>query len=212
MWSWDCCPSYVYYPGPATWCCDPCWGCYWSCYPGCCVIQNPCCTPVQSVERAIPGTATPKATTGGQQHSTTVVASVLHPQDTGHDPSHGPGIAISTATAKAHTVAPMSDTTADGQARIRKSTGPTALDRAVLMATVPAEARVYINGLLTQSSGTHRRYFSQGLLTDRQYTFRFEVVVERDGQLLRDTQVVHVNAGDAVTLTFKPVHERIAQR
>ena len=66
--------------------------------------------------------------------------------------------------------------------------------------------------MLTKTTGTHRRYVSEGLLPGYLYTFRFEVVVDRDGQRLSDTQVVQVQAGDSVALDFNLASERVAQR
>jgi hypothetical protein len=53
---------------------------------------------------------------------------------------------------------------------------------------------------------------TEGLLPGYRYTYRFEVVLERDGQRRSDTQVVQVHAGDTVTLDFNLTDERIAQR
>ena len=83
---------------------------------------------------------------------------------------------------------------------------------AVLTAIVPADANVYVNGRLTKTTGTHRRYVTEGLLPGNRYPFRFEVVLERDGQRSSDVQSVYVRAGDSVTLDFPLADQRVAQR
>ncbi|MCY2987788.1 MAG: TIGR03000 domain-containing protein [Planctomycetota bacterium] len=106
----------------------------------------------------------------------------------------------------------LAGSTAAGQSQGEKSTGRTVANSAVLTAKVPAEARVYVNGVLTATRGTDRRYFSEGLLPGHRYDFRFEVVLERNGQRLSDTQVVHVHAGDSLALDFHLADQRIAQK
>jgi hypothetical protein len=53
---------------------------------------------------------------------------------------------------------------------------------------------------------------TEGLLAGYRYTYRFEVVLERDGQRLSDTQVVQVHAGNTVTVELNHTDKRIAQR
>jgi uncharacterized protein (TIGR03000 family) len=92
-------------------------------------------------------------------------------------------------------------------------TAPRTADDAVSLAvTVPLEATVYVNGVLTKSTGTQRRYLSQGLNPGQQYRFRVEVVRERDGRQWSDTQVVYAEPGESAELNFNPTGERVASR
>jgi uncharacterized protein (TIGR03000 family) len=67
---------------------------------------------------------------------------------------------------------------------------------AVLSVVVPEDAKVYVNGILTKTPGTHRRYVSHGLVPGFRYTYEVEAVIRRSGRLIRDRQVVDVRAGE----------------
>ena len=72
----------------------------------------------------------------------------------------------------------------------------------ILSMDVPEDARVYVNGVLTKTPGTHRQFVSRGLASGYQYTYRVRAVVDRNGKELSDTQVVRVEAGDTADLAF----------
>jgi uncharacterized protein (TIGR03000 family) len=67
---------------------------------------------------------------------------------------------------------------------------------------VPADAAVYVNGRLTTTPGTHRRYLSRGLVPGYGYTYNIRAVVTRDGKELNDTRVVEVSAGENRQVAF----------
>ena len=67
---------------------------------------------------------------------------------------------------------------------------------------VPEDARVYVNGILTSTPGTHRRYVSHGLMPGFRYTYEIEAVVNRSGRLIRDSHVVSVRAGETRDLAL----------
>ena len=212
-WWYDCCPSYVVrYPvrvvSCCDWCCDPCFDCCWSCGPGWRVVAEPCCggAPVKSVEQAPQAHPSPKSQAPAGDDS------VLRPKVGSLDRSLQLRAAIPSASSVTHALTSLAGSTAAGQSQVEKSLGRTVPNGAVLTATVPAEASVYVNGVLTATTGTHRRYFSEGLLPGHRYDFRFEVVLERNGQRLSDTQVVHVHAGDSLSLDFHLADQRIAQK
>jgi len=71
-----------------------------------------------------------------------------------------------------------------------------------LAVNVPADAAVYVNGLLTKTPGTHRRFVSRGLVRGYGYTYNIRAVVKRDGKELSDTHVVHVQAGEKKQVAF----------
>jgi uncharacterized protein (TIGR03000 family) len=212
-WWYDCCPSYVVrYPvrvvSCCDWCCDPCFDCCWSCCPGCQIFEKSCCGggPVKSVEQA------PQAQPGPKSQAPAGDDSVLRPKTGSLDRSLQLRTAVPSAPSTTRDLTSLAGSTAAGQIQIENSLGRTVPNGAVLTATVPAEASVYVNGVLTATTGTHRRYFSEGLLPGYRYDFRFEVVLGRNGQRLSDVQVVHVHAGDSVTLDFQLADQRVAQR
>jgi uncharacterized protein (TIGR03000 family) len=72
----------------------------------------------------------------------------------------------------------------------------------VLYVKVPAAARVYINDLLTKTTGEMRRYAMPGLAAGA--TYKYQVRVELPGveQPLEETQSVILSAGTEQQLTF----------
>jgi uncharacterized protein (TIGR03000 family) len=72
----------------------------------------------------------------------------------------------------------------------------------ILTVQVPEDAKVYMNGQLTRTPGTYRQYISRGLQPGQRYTYEVEAVVNRDGQTVRDTQVVQVRAGQTARVAF----------
>ena len=73
---------------------------------------------------------------------------------------------------------------------------------ATLTVTVPEDARVYINGRKTTTKGTFRRYESAGLQASVGYTFEVRSEVERNGQIVTDTQKVALRSGETRNLVF----------
>jgi uncharacterized protein (TIGR03000 family) len=67
---------------------------------------------------------------------------------------------------------------------------------------VPSDARVYVNGMRTQSTGEVRRYVSHGLVPGLRYKYAIRAEVQRDGKTLRDTRVVQVRAGEVSDVAF----------
>ena len=72
----------------------------------------------------------------------------------------------------------------------------------VLAVEVPADAKVYVNGLLTKTPGTLRRYVSRGLYPGYRYTYEVRAEWERDGQPMEATRVVQLQAGQTAELAF----------
>ena len=75
-------------------------------------------------------------------------------------------------------------------------------DAALLSVVVPQDARVYVNGMLTKTPGTHRQFVSYGLLAGYRYSYEVRAVVTRNGDELSDTQVVRVRVGETRDLAF----------
>ena len=73
---------------------------------------------------------------------------------------------------------------------------------ATLTVRVPADARVFVNGLATASTGNVRRYVSNGLREGYSYTYQIRAEVVRDGQTVSETQTVKLQAGDTPNVEF----------
>lgn len=77
------------------------------------------------------------------------------------------------------------------------------LNQAMLKVSVPEDALVYVNGLLTKSTGTSRSYMSRGLNRGFQYTYEVRAEMMRDGQKVEETKVVQLQAGETRELAFQ---------
>jgi len=75
-------------------------------------------------------------------------------------------------------------------------------DSAFLTVDVPEDAKIFVNGVATRSTGAMRRYVSRDLLPGFDYTY--EVKAERmvDGQPVVQSKTVQLQAGDQAKLAF----------
>jgi uncharacterized protein (TIGR03000 family) len=76
----------------------------------------------------------------------------------------------------------------------------------LLSIRVPSDATVTINGLPTQSTGSHREYVSYGLRPGLTYKYEIRAQVVRNGQTIEDGRTVYLRSGASrhVTLDFRP--------
>jgi uncharacterized protein (TIGR03000 family) len=75
-------------------------------------------------------------------------------------------------------------------------------NRGSLKVTVPTDALVFVNGILTKSTGSERTYISRGLQAGMKYTYEVRAEAVREGQKLEETEVVTLKAGDNLALAF----------
>lgn len=82
--------------------------------------------------------------------------------------------------------------------------GTTQLDgtSAELVVTVPPEARVFVNGQETQTSGSQRRYYSRGLRPGGRYGYEVRAELIREGRTVTETRRVEVSSGGSTELSF----------
>lgn len=66
---------------------------------------------------------------------------------------------------------------------------------AVLSLNLPLEAKVYINGKLTQTQGRLRQYVSRNLNPEKDYRYRVKAVVEKDGRKMVRTRLISMRPG-----------------
>lgn len=86
---------------------------------------------------------------------------------------------------------------ADGAAGLAPSDDAVALEVAV-----PTEARVFVNGHETTSTGAVRRFVSRGLEAGFTYSYEIRAEIERDGETLTETKVVKLTGGQSADLAF----------
>lgn len=88
------------------------------------------------------------------------------------------------------------------QASQPKASSRPSKDGVLLSLDVPEDARVYVDGTLTKTTGKHREYACSGLRPGQSYAYQVRVVVTRNGKELSDTQVVRFRAGQTRDLAF----------
>jgi len=76
---------------------------------------------------------------------------------------------------------------------------------ALLSISVPARAKVIVNGLQTKSTGPNRQFASSGLQPVLTYKYEIRVQVVRNGRLLEDTRTVYLTSGARKAVAFSPV-------
>ena len=69
------------------------------------------------------------------------------------------------------------------------------VDRAILRLKVPQEAKVYVNGRLTETPGAVRSFESKNLVAGRVYKYKVKAVIERDGKQLVRSKLISLQAG-----------------
>jgi uncharacterized protein (TIGR03000 family) len=73
---------------------------------------------------------------------------------------------------------------------------------ALLNVTVPAEAKIFVNGNATTSSGTQRQYVSRGLEAGNRYAYEIKAEIVRDGKTITETKSVTLGSGEQASLVF----------
>lgn len=79
---------------------------------------------------------------------------------------------------------------------------PTSDTSGLLTVSVPADAKVLVNGRLTQSTGSTREFVTHNLVPGLTYKFTVVAQIVRDGQIVEDTKVVTLTAGSREGLAF----------
>lgn len=76
-------------------------------------------------------------------------------------------------------------------------------DSGTITIWVPEDAKVYVNGYLTKSTGNRRQFVSYGLKDGMNYKYDVRAVVSREGKDLEETHSVALTAGSKSTVAFK---------
>ena len=75
--------------------------------------------------------------------------------------------------------------------------------RGLISVWVPAEARVFINGLETKSGGRYRAYASYGLKPGLTYKYEIRAEIARQGRPIENTRTVYLTAGTRERVAFR---------
>lgn len=75
---------------------------------------------------------------------------------------------------------------------------------AFLTVAVPDDAKVLVNGVVTQSTGDLRRYVSRNLLPGFDYTYEVKATTTVDGKPVTRTKKIQLRAGEEANLAFDP--------
>ncbi len=83
---------------------------------------------------------------------------------------------------------------------------------ATLIVSVPAEARLTVDGQITSSTSTQRVFVTPALSLDRVYNYTIEAEYVRDGKLVKISKEVAVKAGDETRVRFDDEASLVASR
>jgi uncharacterized protein (TIGR03000 family) len=72
----------------------------------------------------------------------------------------------------------------------------------LLTVSVPADAKIFVNGQATTSKGEVRQYVSRDLSNGMNYTYEVRAEVVRDGQKMEQVKTIDLRAGAANALAF----------
>ena len=72
----------------------------------------------------------------------------------------------------------------------------------LLTVSVPTDAKIYVNGTATSSTGDIRQYVSRDLASGMSYAYEVRAEVVRDGQKLEQTKTIDLRAGATNSLAF----------
>jgi len=73
-----------------------------------------------------------------------------------------------------------------------------------LMVEVPRDAKVFVNGNPTTSSGSSRRFVSRDLDTKDAYRFEVQAIYEVEGKEVTQTKTIIARPGSAESVVFDP--------
>ena len=87
-------------------------------------------------------------------------------------------------------------------------------DAGTIVVQVPANAKVFVNNVLTKSTGTERTYVSHGLVFGNTYTYKLRVEYMQNGKLVRENRNAKITAGGSATFAFGAIDnkEQIANK
>jgi uncharacterized protein (TIGR03000 family) len=118
-------------------------------------------------------------------------------------PTYGPGIEMTPVDPS--TTPPASAPPAGGAPAPAPAPGTSTLNTradGLLAVRVPDDAKIYVNGQATTSTGDMRQYVSRDLRTGYNYTYEVRAEVVRDGRTVEQVKKVDLRAGETANLAF----------
>jgi uncharacterized protein (TIGR03000 family) len=83
---------------------------------------------------------------------------------------------------------------------------------ATIVVTLPAEARLTVDGNVTRSTAERRTFVTPALETNAEYVYTLQAEIVRDGQVATQTQNVTVRGGQTTTVSFTFASQGVASR
>jgi uncharacterized protein (TIGR03000 family) len=103
-------------------------------------------------------------------------------------------------------------TPSDGEeSEIPPAPSAQALSRTTLVVSLPADARLTINGTATQSTGATRRFITPALAPNSEYYYLIRAEFTQDQRNVEQTRRVTFRPGQEVQVTFEPAAQ-VAER
>ena len=102
------------------------------------------------------------------------------------------------------TTVPMPEGAAEPAADVPAADASTRIGRDAVMLSVwvPTDAKIFVNGNTTSSTGSARSYVSRGLQPGASYSYEVRAEVVRDGRTLTETKQVTLVAGQKANVEF----------
>ncbi|MCC7086373.1 MAG: TIGR03000 domain-containing protein [Pirellulales bacterium] len=73
---------------------------------------------------------------------------------------------------------------------------------AMISVNVPGDAKVFVNGAATTSTGAERQFVSRGLSTGNRYTYEVRAEMQRNGETVTETKSITLGMGEQAHLAF----------
>jgi len=83
---------------------------------------------------------------------------------------------------------------------------------ATIVVSLPAEARLSIDGNVTSSTSARRVFTSPALQQGETYVYTLRAEIVREGQTIAETQTVTVRAGEQTPVSFNLTSQGVASR
>ncbi len=77
------------------------------------------------------------------------------------------------------------------------------VDAAMLLVNVPADAKIYVNGNATSSTGVQRQYISRNLEAGHSYGYEIKAEMVVDGKVVSQTKSVRLVPGQSMNVSFE---------
>jgi uncharacterized protein (TIGR03000 family) len=80
--------------------------------------------------------------------------------------------------------------------------------RAKVRIEIPADAKLYVDGVLMKTGSALRMFRTPELTPDQTYSYELKAVLVRDGQTFTDSQQIHVRPGSVASASFATLEQK----